>query len=215
MVVKEIQVNVSHKGGRLEQKRENTYYVIEEFLSNGCVMLHDLHMNMIDLVPIPAGHLKKILPENEANSDNDECTQDKYGKRKQNTISSMSTNTNTNMETKNTDRDFNGVRMSNTNATPNTNTNVTSIDTSNEQTIEIMEKNTDESFNGATMHDTNIEPNKSMTVTSIKNSNEQSDKQEGIDNDMMFTSNKEDNFLTMWCKKIHSVIMTVIMTYRL
>ena len=75
MVVKEIQVNVSHKGGRLEKKRESTYYVIEEFLSNGRVMLCDLHMNMIDPVPIPAGHLKKILPENEANSDNDECTQ--------------------------------------------------------------------------------------------------------------------------------------------
>ena len=61
MVVKEIQVNVSCKGGRLEKKRESTYYVIEEFLSNGCVMLHDLHTNMIDPVPIPAGHLKKKM----------------------------------------------------------------------------------------------------------------------------------------------------------
>ena len=63
---------------------------------------------------------------------------------------------------------------------------MTSIDTSNEQTIEIMEENTDESFNGATMDDTNIEPNKSTTVTSIKNSNEQSDNKEGIDNDCDF-----------------------------
>ena len=51
--------------------------------------------------------------------------------------------------------------MSNTNVTPNTNMNVTSIDTSNEQTIEIMEENPDKSFNGATMDDTNIEPNRS------------------------------------------------------
>ena len=102
----------------------------------------------------------------------------------------MSTNTITNTET---NRELNGVRMSNTNVTPNTNTNVTSIDTSNEQTIEIMEENTDESFNGATMDDTNIEPNKSMTVTSIKNSNEQSDNEEGIDNDVIFTSDEEDN----------------------
>ena len=77
--------------------------------------------------------------------------------------------------------------------TPNTNTNVTLIDTSNEQTIEIMEENTDKGFNGATMDDTNIEPNKSITVTSIKNSNEQSDNEEGIDNDVIFTSDKEDN----------------------
>ena len=45
-------------------------------------MLHDLHMNMIDPVPIPAGQLKKILPENEGNSDEEEFTQDNYGKRK-------------------------------------------------------------------------------------------------------------------------------------
>ena len=77
--------------------------------------------------------------------------------------------------------------------TPNTNTNVTLIDTSNEQTIEIMEENTDECFNGATMDDTNIEPNRSTTVTLIKNSNEQSDKEEGIDNDVIFTSDEEDN----------------------
>ena len=32
-----------------------------------------------------------------------------------------------------------------------------------------------------------------MTVTSIKNSNEQSDKEERIDNDMIFTSDEEDN----------------------
>ena len=38
MVVKEIQVNVSSKGGRLE-KKESVYYVVEEFLSNGCVVL--------------------------------------------------------------------------------------------------------------------------------------------------------------------------------
>ena len=79
--------------------------------------------------------------------------------------------------------------MSSTNGTPNTNTNVTS----NEQTIEIMEENPGESFNGATMDDTNIEPNRSVTVTLIKNSNEQSDKEERMDNDLIFTSDEEDN----------------------
>ena len=39
MVVKEIQVNISCKGGRLEKKRDSVYYVVEEFLSNGCVVL--------------------------------------------------------------------------------------------------------------------------------------------------------------------------------
>ena len=74
-------------------------------------------------------------------------------REKQNTISSMSTNTITNTETNN--RELNGVRMSNTNVTPNTNTNVTSswyIKWT--KTIEIMEENTDESSNGATMDDT-------------------------------------------------------------
>ena len=105
----------------------------------------------------------------------------------------MSTNMNTNMETENTDTDLNGVRMSNTNVKPNTSTNVTLIDTSNEQTIEIMEENTDKDFNGATMDDTNVEPNRSMTVTLINNSNEQSYNEEGTDNDMIFTSDEEDN----------------------
>ena len=91
------------------------------------------------------------------------------------------------METKNTDTDLNGVRMNNTNVKPNTSMNVTSIDTSNEQTIEIMEENTDKDFTGAIMDDTNVEPNRSMTVTSINNSNEQSDSEEGIDNGMIFT----------------------------
>ena len=82
MVVKEIQVNVSCKGRRLEKKRDSVYYVVEEFLSNGCVVLQDLHMNMIDPVPIPAGHLKKIVPNDETNSDNEEYTEEANGKRK-------------------------------------------------------------------------------------------------------------------------------------
>ena len=134
----------------------------------------------------------------------------------------MSTNTNTNMETKNADRDFDGVRMSNTNVKPNTSMNVTLIDTSNEQTIEIMEENTDGSFNGATMDDKNVEPNRSMTVTSIKNSNEQSHKEEGIDNDMIFTSDEEDNIFDdvvqedtlSYYDSDDDLQIVVIMTYR-
>ena len=83
--------------------------------------------------------------------------------------------------------------MSNTNVKPNTSMNVTSIEMSNKQTIDIMEENTDKDFTGATMDDTNVEPNRSVTVTSINNSNEQSDNEEGIDNDVIFTSDEEDN----------------------
>ena len=39
-------------------------------------------MNMIDPVPIPAGHLKKIVPNDETNSDNEEYTEEADGKRK-------------------------------------------------------------------------------------------------------------------------------------
>ena len=39
MVVKENQVNVAHKGGRLDPKRESAYSIIEEVLSNRCVIL--------------------------------------------------------------------------------------------------------------------------------------------------------------------------------
>ena len=56
-------------------------------------------MNMIDPVPIPAGHLKKIVPKDETNSDNKDYTEDAHGKRKWNTIKSMSTNMNTNTDT--------------------------------------------------------------------------------------------------------------------
>ena len=70
---------------------------------------------------------------------------------------------------------------------------VTSIDMSNEQTIEIMEENTDKDFNGVKMGDTNVKPNTSMTATLINNSNEQGDNDEGIDNDVIFTSDEEDN----------------------
>ena len=56
-------------------------------------------MNMIDPVPIPAAHLKKIVPKDQTNGYNKDYTEDANGKRKWNTITSMSTNTNTNTDT--------------------------------------------------------------------------------------------------------------------
>ena len=53
MMVKENRVNIAQKGGRLDPKRDSKYYIIEEFLSNGCVILRDLYLNMVDPIPIP------------------------------------------------------------------------------------------------------------------------------------------------------------------
>ena len=41
--------------------RDSKYYIIEEFLSNENVIIRDLQLNMLDPVPIPKGHLKKII----------------------------------------------------------------------------------------------------------------------------------------------------------
>ena len=62
MIVKEKQVNIARKGGRLDTKREAKYYGIEKFLGNGCIVLRDLEMDLINPVPIPASHIKKEVP---------------------------------------------------------------------------------------------------------------------------------------------------------
>ena len=45
----------------LTQWEDSKYYIIEEFLGKGNVIIRDLHLNMVDPVPIPKGHLKKIV----------------------------------------------------------------------------------------------------------------------------------------------------------
>ena len=65
--------------------RDSKYYIIEEFLSNGSVILRDLHLNMVDPVPIPQGHLKKIVQEDKAEIEDEPREQWLNRKRKWNT----------------------------------------------------------------------------------------------------------------------------------
>ena len=116
-------------------------------------------MNMIDPVPIPAGHLKKIVPNDETNADNEEYTEEASGKRKQNTITSMSTNMNTNTETNQIKELSDDVKNTDTNIKPDTSMTATSNITSYEkQTVIVPEEN-----------------------------------EEGIDHNVIFTSDEEDN----------------------
>ena len=103
-------------------------------MSNGCVVLQDLHMNMIDPVPIPTGHLKKIVPEDQTNSDNEEYTEEENGKRKHKTITSTSTSMNMNTETNHTKELSDDVKNMDTNIKPDTSTNATPIITSDGKT---------------------------------------------------------------------------------
>ena len=118
-------------------------------------------MKMIDPVPIPAGHLKKIVPEDETNSDNEDYTEDAHGKRKQNTIKSPGTNMNTNTDTNDIKELSDDVKTTDTNIKPDTSMTATPNITSDEQ--------------------------QTMIVTE--------ENEEGIDPDVIFTSDKEDNIL--------------------
>ena len=116
-------------------------------------------MNMIVPVPIPAGHLKKIVPNDETNTDNEEYTEEANGKRKQNTITSMSTNMNTNTETNQIKELSDDVKNTDTNIKPDTSMTATSNITSYEkQTVIVPEEN-----------------------------------EEGIEYNVIFTSDEEDN----------------------
>ena len=137
MVVKENQVNVACKSGRFDPKRQNVYYITEEFLRNVCVILRPLHLNMIDPVPIPQGHLKKIIPEDDVQSVEEQYSQESNGKRNQNT----KTNTDTRMNIK-TDTTYETEYMEedsiiNTDMKAETTMNVKPNDTSDEQQTEI------------------------------------------------------------------------------
>ena len=116
-------------------------------------------MNMIDPVSIPAAHLKKIVPKDQTNSDNEDFTEDANGKRKWNTITSTSTNMNTNTDTNYMKELSDDVKTMDTNIKPDTSMTATSNITSDEQqTVIVAEEN-----------------------------------EEGIDPDVIFTSDEEDN----------------------
>lgn len=163
MVVNKNQVNVAHKGGRLDAKRQSVYYIIEEFLSNGCVILWDLHLNMLVPVPIPQSHLKKIILEDETDSDYEQYSQESNGKRKQNMTTSRYVKTNNNAtamaDTEYKDETNTGI---NTDITTDTSMNTKPNITSYEQLTE-------------------IDPEESK---------------EGIDPDVIFTSDEEDNIFS-------------------
>ena len=169
MVFKKNRVNIAWKDGRLDPKRDSKYYIIEEFLSNGCVILKDLHLNMVDPVLIPQGHLKKIVPEDmtEAESEDDQHQQGSNRKRKWN----MTTNTN--------------VKM-----------NVTMTEISD---TEFMEGIDDTANTSNTGMNTDANMDISMNAKPNSTSNEhmaemgKEGDEEGIDHDVIFTSDKGDN----------------------
>ena len=120
--------------------RDSKYYIIEEFLSNGNMIIRYLHLNMLDPVPIPKGHLKKIVQGDKRNIKDEQNEQWLNRKRKWNMI------TNTDIKTDVTltdacdmdlmegiDDTVNATNADvNTNANTENNMNITSLNTSKE-----------------------------------------------------------------------------------
>ena len=61
IVVKERQANISRKGGRLAKKREEHFFVVEEILNNGNIVLRDWNVNEIEETSVPPQQLKKYI----------------------------------------------------------------------------------------------------------------------------------------------------------
>ena len=59
IVVKETQANMSRKGGRLP-KREEHFFVVEEILDNGNIVLRDWNKDEIEEKSVPPQQLKKF-----------------------------------------------------------------------------------------------------------------------------------------------------------
>ena len=137
MVVKEKQVNIARKGGRLDTKREAKYYGIAKFLSNGCIVLRDLEMDLIDPVPIPASHIKKVIQkydsDGDKSDDNDNMAQNEPKKRWNTNDNTNTTATGKSMETTidNTDIRMSGSHFTTNSIGPNT---VSSTDTNTNTT---------------------------------------------------------------------------------
>ena len=60
IVVKERQGNLSRKGGRLEKKREEYFFVVKQIMENGNIQLRDWNTNTIVKETVPPQQLKKI-----------------------------------------------------------------------------------------------------------------------------------------------------------
>ena len=58
--MKERQVNLSRKGGRLEKKKEEYFFVVKEIMENGNIQLRDWNTNTIVNETVPPQQLKKI-----------------------------------------------------------------------------------------------------------------------------------------------------------
>ena len=58
--MKEREANVSRKGGKLAKKREDYFFVVEEILKNGNIVLRDWNKNEIANKSVPPQQLKKI-----------------------------------------------------------------------------------------------------------------------------------------------------------
>ena len=122
-------------------------------------------MNMIDPVPVLAGHLKKIV--HEEISDGKEYNQTPNGKRKRSTImaanNSTTTNTIVSTDTKSNEETVTDTEARNTDVTPNINMTGKMIETTNDTK--------------------NEESNQTVT----------DEDEEGIDHDVFFTSDEDDN----------------------
>ena len=53
-------MNLSRKGGQLEKKRDEKFFVVEEIMENGNIKLRDWNTNTIEFETIPPQQLKKI-----------------------------------------------------------------------------------------------------------------------------------------------------------
>ena len=139
--------------------------MIDEFLSNGGVILRDLHLNMADPVPIPQGHLHKIVQEDNVEVENEQNEQWLNRKRKWNTT----TNTNIKINVKPTDTSDTEL-MEGIDDTANTSN--MSVNTNMDYNRNIMLIST------AKEHMTEID---------------KEDDEEGIACDIIFISDEEDN----------------------
>ena len=64
LVVKERQVNLSRKGGQLEKKRDEEFFVVEQIMENRNIKLRDWNTNTIEDETTPPQQLKKMYLDN-------------------------------------------------------------------------------------------------------------------------------------------------------
>ena len=57
-------MNLSRKGGQLEKKRDEEFFVVEQIMENGNIKLRDWNTNTIEDETIPPQQLKKMYLDN-------------------------------------------------------------------------------------------------------------------------------------------------------